>query len=44
MNLEIVTREFLDSADLFRAETLRVHEPAEVVVVGEYKYLMLKAL
>ena len=43
VDLEIVTRELLGLADLSRAQTLRVHEPAEVVVVGEYKHLMLGA-
>ena len=39
---EVVTREFLGPADLSGAQTLRVHEPAEVVVVGEYEHLMLR--
>ena len=38
---EVVTRELLGPADLSGAQTLRVHEPAEVVVVGEYEHLML---
>ena len=42
IDLKVVTREFLSLADLSGAETLRVHEPAEVVVVGEYKHLMLR--
>ena len=36
-------REFLSLADLSRAQTLQVYKTAEVVVVDEYKYLMLKA-
>ena len=40
---EVVTRELLGPADLSGAQTLRVYEPAEVVVVGEYKHLMLRA-
>ena len=40
---EVVARELLGLADLSGAQTLRVHEPAEVVVVGEYKHLMLGA-
>ena len=39
---EVVAREFLGPADLPGAQTLRLHEPAEVVVVGEYKQLMLR--
>ena len=40
---EVVARELLGPADLFGAQTLRVHEPAEVVVVDEYEHLMLGA-
>ena len=43
VNLEVVTRELLGLADLSGAQTVCVHEPAEVVVVGEYKHLMLGA-
>ena len=39
---EVVAREFLGPADLSGAQTLCLHEPAEVIVVGEYKHLMLK--
>ena len=39
---EVVTREFLGPADLSGAQTLRVHKPAEVDIVGEYKHLILK--
>ena len=42
INSEVVTREFLGPADLSGAQTLRVHELAEVVVIGQYKYLMLR--
>ena len=41
---KVVARELLGPADLSGAQTLRVYEPAEVVVVGEYEYLMLGAL
>ena len=41
---EMVTKKFLGLADLPGAPTLRVYEPAEVVVVSEYEHLMLKAL
>ena len=44
INPEVVTREFLNSADLPGAQTLYIYEPAEVVVVGEYEHLMLRAL
>ena len=42
IDLEVVTREFLGPADLSGAQTLHLHEPAEVVVVGEYEHLMLR--
>ena len=38
---KMVTREFLSPVNLFGAQTLCVHELAEVVVVGEYKDPML---
>ena len=41
VNSEVVAKEFLGPADLSGAQTLRLHEPAEVVVVGEYEHLML---
>ena len=41
VNLEVVTRELLGPADLSGAQTLCVHKLAEVVVIGEYKHLML---
>ena len=43
INLKVVTRELLGLADLFGAQTPRVHEPAKVDVVGEYEQLMLGA-
>ena len=43
VNSEVVMRELLGLADLFGAQTLRVHEPAEVVMVGEYEHLMPRA-
>ena len=36
----MVMRELLGPVDLSGAQTLCVHEPAEVVVVGEYKDLV----
>ena len=39
---EVVAREFPGPADLSGAQTLRLHEPAEVVVVGEHEHLMLR--
>ena len=39
---ELVTRELLGPANLFGAQILCVHEPAEVVVVDKYKHLMLR--
>ena len=40
---KVVTRELLGPADLFGAQTLRVYELVEVVVVGKYEHLMLRA-
>ena len=40
---EVVKRELLGPADLSGAETLRVYESTEVVVLGKYKHLMLGA-
>ena len=39
---KVLAREFLGPADLFGAQTLCFHKPTEVVVVGEYKQLMLR--
>ena len=36
-------REFLSLADLSGAQTLRIYEPAEVIVVGKHKDFMLRA-
>ena len=41
---EVVTREFLSPANLSGAQTLCIHEPAEVVVVGKHEDFMLRAL
>ena len=39
---EVVAKKLLGPADLFGAQTVCVHELAEVVVVGEYEQLMLR--
>ena len=44
IDLEVVIKEFLDLADLSWAQTLCVHEPAKVVMVGKYKNLLLRTL
>ena len=44
VDLEVVTRELLGPADLSGAQTLRVHESAEVVMVGEHENFMSRAL
>ena len=44
INVKVVTREFLSPADLSRAQTLRVHELSEVVIVGKHKDFMSRAL
>ena len=41
---EVVAREFLGPADLSGAQTLRLHEPVEVVVVGKHENFMSRAL
>ena len=43
INSEVVVRELLGPADLSGGQTLCVHEPAEVVMVGEYEHFMLGA-
>lgn len=43
INPEVVSKKFWSPAYLSRAQILRVHEMAKVIVVGEYKHLMLKA-
>ena len=42
VNLEVVAREFLGPADLSEAQTLNFHKPMEIIMVGKYKYLMLR--
>ena len=44
IDLEVVTRKFLSSADLSGAQTLHVHELSEVVIVDKHKDFMLRAL
>ena len=44
VDLEVVTREFLSLANLSGAQTLCVYELVEIVVVGNYKYLMTEIL
>ena len=39
---EVVSREFLDPTYLSRAQTLFVHEPLKVVVVGKHENFMLR--
>ena len=43
VDLDVVTREFLGSADLFKAQTLYIHELAEIVMVDKHKNFMLGA-
>ena len=44
VDLEVVAKEFLGPADLSGAQTLRLHEPAEVVVVGKYENFISRGL
>ena len=43
IDLEVVTREFLSPTDLPGAQTLRVHELSEVVMVGKHGDFMSRA-
>ena len=40
---KVIMRELLGPADLSGAHILHVHEPTEIVMVGEYEHLMLEA-
>ena len=42
VDLEVVPREFLGPADLSGAQVLYFYEPTEVIVIGEYKQLVLR--
>ena len=44
VNLEVVIREFLGPADWFGIQTLCIHKPVKVVMVGKHKDSMLGAL
>ena len=41
---EVVTREFLGPADLSGAQTLRIHESSEVIIVDKHEDFMSRAL
>ena len=41
---KVVTRKFLSSTDLSRAQTLYVNELLEIVMVGKYEDFMLRVL
>ena len=43
IDLDVVTREFLSPVNLSGAQTLRVHELSEVVMVGKYEDFMSRA-
>ena len=42
VDLEVMVREFLGPTNLSRAQALCFYEPLEVVVVGEYKHLIVR--
>ena len=42
IDLEVVTREFLSPVDFFRAQTLYIYKPTEVVLVDKYEHFMLR--
>ena len=41
-NLEVVARELLGPADLSGAQAFRLYELTDVIVVDDYKHLMLR--
>ena len=43
IDLEVVTKEILSPANLFRVQTFCIHETMEIVVIDKYEYLMLRA-
>ncbi len=43
IDLEVVSRELLGPADLTRAQTLCIHESAEVIMVSKYEDLIFAA-
>ena len=42
IDLEVVMRKFLNSADYSRAQTFHIYELSEVIMVGKYVDFMLK--
>ena len=44
IDLEVITRKFLSPADLSGAQSLRVYESSEIVMVGKHEDSMLRAL
>ena len=44
IDLKMVTEKFLSLTDLFRAETLCIYKPLEVIIVDKHENFMLKAL
>ena len=42
INMEVITRTFLDVANMRWAQTLYIHKWLEVIVVGEYEHLELR--
>ena len=43
IDLKVVTKEFLSPVNLLKAQVFHIYKPVEVVVVGEYKHLMLRS-
>ena len=43
IDLKMVTREFLNLADLFKVQTFCVHELTEVVIVDKYEDFIFAA-
>ena len=44
MDLKVITRKFLSLVDLFVAQTFRLYELSEVVMIGKHKDFILEAL
>lgn len=44
IDLEVVLRELMGSVDPTKAQNLRIHEPAEAIVIGKNENFVLAAI
>ena len=44
IDLDVITKKLLGPANLFRAQTFRLYELSEVVIIGKHKEFILGAL